>query len=140
MLNNSRNIILFLAKISPSAFNLIEPVRICFACIYQLFQIKISAYFQQLTISARYFCNMLHFSLLACLFLPNIHPQRHFCKRFLQHVALFSSKFASQRQAPSKTQKPPEQGKPASGAIMINFILLSVPGRTSSDNGTGLHG
>ncbi|WP_417133310.1 hypothetical protein, partial [Phascolarctobacterium succinatutens] len=64
LLNNSRNIMLFLANISPSAFNLIESVRICFACVYQLFQIKISAYFQQLTISARDFCNMLHFSLL----------------------------------------------------------------------------
>ena len=90
--------------------------------------------------------------------------QHRFYKRFLQHVAFFSSKLAflfltftlstvsardfcnmlhfsllnSPRSA--KTQKPPKQDKPASGAIMINFILLSVPGRTSSDNGTRLHG
>lgn len=66
--------------------------------------------------------------------------KKFFCKRFLQHVALFSSKFALQRQNRRKTQKPPKQNKPASRAILINFILLSVPGRTSSDNGTGLHG
>ena len=28
------------------------------------------------------------------LFSPRIQSQRHFCKRFLQHVAFFSSKFA----------------------------------------------
>ncbi|WP_304228716.1 hypothetical protein, partial [Phascolarctobacterium succinatutens] len=78
LLNNSRNIILFLAKISPSAFNLIESVRICFACVYQLFQIKISAYFQQLTISARYFCNMLHFSLLDLPFSSQHSPSTPF--------------------------------------------------------------
>ncbi len=94
--------------------------------------------------------------------------QHRFYKRFLQHVAFFSSKFAfffliftintistrdfcnmlhfsllnSSRSAKTATKnaKAPEAGKPASGAIMINFILLSVPGRTSSDNGTGLHG
>ena len=65
------------------------------------------------TISARDFCNMLHFSLLS-----------------LPHNAKLAA----------KTQKPPEQDKPASMAIMVNFILLSVPIRTSSDNGTGLHG
>ena len=88
--------------------------------------------------------------------------QHRFYKRFLQHVVLFSSKLAfffltftlnaisardfcnmlhfSLLNSPPKTQKPPKQNKPASGAIMINFILLSVPGRTSSDNGTGSHG
>ena len=113
-------------------------------------------------------CNILNKSLLYSLFLPNIHHQHRFCKRILQHVALFSSKLAfsfltftlntisardfcnmlhfsllslphNAKTAP-KNAKAPEAGKPASRAIMINFILLSVPSRTSSDNGTRLHG
>lgn len=64
-------------------------------------------------------CNILNKSLLSSPFSPRIQSQRHFCKRLLQHVALFSSKLASQRQAPSKTQKPPEQDKPASRAIKL---------------------
>ena len=64
-------------------------------------------------ISARDFCNMLHFSLLNSPRSANLA---------------------------AKNAKTPEAGKPASRAIMINFILLSVPGRTSSDNGTRLHG
>lgn|GEM_PF-4865844 len=113
-------------------------------------------------------CNILNKSLLSSPFSPRIQSQRHFCKIFLQHVAFFSSKFAfffptftlntisardfcnmlhfsllnSPRSAKlaAPTQKPPKQNKPASRAIMINFILLSVPNRTSSDNGTRLHG
>ena len=65
---------------------------------------------------------------------------KYFYKRFLQHVALFSSKLASQRETIRQNAKAPEAGKPASGAFMVNFILLSVPNRTSSDNGTRLHG
>ena len=39
-------------------------------------------------------CNILNKSLLNSPFSPRIQSQRHFCKRFLQHVALFSSKLA----------------------------------------------
>lgn len=86
------------------------------------------------------------------LFSPRIQSQHYFYKRFLQHVALFSSKISfstliftlstvftrdfcnmlhfsllnlpRSAKLAAKTQKPPEQGKPASRAIMINFILL----------------
>ncbi len=39
---------------------------------------------------------------------------KYFCKRFLQHAALFSSKLASQRQTRRQNAKAPEAGKPAS--------------------------
>ena len=71
------------------------------------------------TIPARDFCNMLHFSLLKFPFPPNIHHQHHSYKRFLQHVALFSSKLASQRETRRQNAKAPEAGKPASGAIKL---------------------
>ena len=121
--------------------------------------------------SCRHFYNKLyafsHFSPLNFISLLS-QSQYRFYKRFLQHVAFFSSKIAffiptftlntvstrdfcnmlhfsllslpRNAKLSAKTQKPPKQGKPASRAIMVNFILLSVPGRTSSDNGTGLHG
>lgn len=94
--------------------------------------------------------------------------QHRFYKRFLQHAALFSSKFAfffliftintisardfynilhfsllklpRSAKLAAQNAKAPKAGKPASWAIRLNFILLSVQGRTSSDNGTGLHG
>ena len=62
---------------------------------------------------------------------------KYFYKRFLQYVAFFSS---LNYYFLSKNAKAPEAGKPASRAFMVNFILLSVPNRTSSDNGTELHG
>lgn len=134
-----------------------------------ILKLALTNYQPALALSCKRLCNILNKSLLLySLFLPNIHPQRHFCKRFLQHVAFFSSKFAfffliftinsiptrdfcnmlhfsllnSPRSAnlAAKNAKAPGAGKPASRAIMINFILLSVPSRISSDNGTRLHG
>lgn len=46
------------------------------------------------TVSARDFCNMLHFSLLNLPFSSQHSPSTQFCKRFLQHTAFFSSKLA----------------------------------------------
>ena len=139
-----------------------------FEKIYFYFKISFSKLSTALALSCKRVCNILNKSLLYSLFPPNIHLQYYSYQRFLQHVAFFSSKFAfffpiftlntvsardfcnmlhfsllnspRSTKAPPKTQKPPEQGKPASRAFMLNFILLSVPGRTSSDNGTGLHG
>lgn len=105
-----------------------------------VFQIKISAYFQQLTISARDFCNMLHFSLLNLPFLPNIHLNAISARDFATCCTFLFLNSPAAPNCRQKRKKPPEQGKPASGAIIVNFILLSVPGRTSSDNGTELHG
>ena len=39
-------------------------------------------------------CNILNKSLLSSPFSPRIQSQRHFCKIFLQYVALFSSKIS----------------------------------------------
>ena len=135
-----------------------------FEKIYFYFKISFSKLSTALALSCKRFCNILNKSLLYSLFLPNIHPQHCFYKRFLQHVAFFSSKFAffipiftlntvstrdfcnmlhfSLLNSPcsAKNAKAPEAGKPASRTFMLNFILLSVPGRTSSNSGTGLHG
>ena len=45
--------------------------------------------------------------------------QHRFYKRFLQHVALFSSKLASQRETIRQNAKAPEAGKPASRAFKL---------------------
>ena len=52
---------------------------------------------------------------------------KYFYKRFLQHVALFSSKLASQRETIRQNAKAPEAGTPASRGNQVKFYFAFGP-------------
>lgn len=64
-------------------------------------------------------CNILN-TILQDLYLHLLPQSQHrFYKRFLQHVAFFLLNSPRSAKLAPKTQKPPEQGKPASRAIKL---------------------